>query len=126
MATLTLAETWLNLAATGEAVSAWREHGDDSDAVGVSGDVGTYAGGRQRAIADEGVSGSFPFTLVAVPTADSLILRSWLGETVLYRDNLGRKMYGVIFEDSRRPWKQSPGLWNVSLVLHLVDVDEAV
>ncbi len=126
MATLSLTKTWLNLVATGAAISAWREHGADADAVAMDGAVATYAGGRQRSVTVEGVSGNMPFTLIAVPVADTLTLRSWYGETVLYRDNLGRKMYGVLFEDSRTPWKQSPGMYNVSMVLQLVDVDETV
>lgn len=126
MATLTLTKTFINLAATGDAVSAWRASGEDSDSVAVEGRVGTYAGGRQRSFTVEGVAGTHPFTLVLVPEADCLTLRSWLGETVLYRDNIGRKMWGTLFEDTRTPYPDRPGYYSVALTLRTVDFDEGV
>lgn len=126
MATLTLDRTWLNLAATGEAISAWRAEGPDGDTASIEGQVERYAGGRMRSYSVEGTAVVFPFTLLPLPTADADTLRGWLGETVLYRDNLGRKLYGTLFEDARRPWRPAVGFWIVDLSLQVVDFDEAL
>lgn len=125
MTTLTLAKCWINLATTGEAVSAQRED-DSADTRTVAGRIGTYSGGRQRAITQEGIGGTWQVSLRQVPYADTEKLRSWMGQTVLVRDNRGRKEYGVILEVPRSGWKEQLDTYDVALTLQLVTYDENV
>ena len=125
MATLTLAKTWLNLMTTGTAVTGYRDDEDD-DTRAVQGRVATYSGGRQRAVTQEGVGGTWELTLRLVTHADTVTLRSWLGQTILVRDNRGRKEWGVILEVPRTAWKDNLDLYDVALTLLIVTVDEAV
>lgn len=96
VAMLNLTKVWINRVDSGAAVSAQssversREHA-------VSGDVRTYAGGRQRAVTQAGEAGKFEFTLrfVTGPTVE--LLRTWIGVPVYVRDARGQAFYGVFF-----------------------------
>lgn len=125
MATLTLAKTWLNLASTGEAITAVRTV-EDADSRSMQGRIATYSGGRQRAVTQEGIGGTWQLTLVQMSIADTETLRSWMGQTILVRDNRGRKEYGVFLEVPRSTWKEQLDTYDVALTLLLVSYDEAV
>jgi hypothetical protein len=125
MATLTLNKCWINLLSTGAAVTAQRS-GDDPDVETVSGEVRTYAGGRQRAITAEGVQVVWTFLLRGMSVADTIILRSWLGQPVAVRDNRGRRVVGVMFECPRTPWKGQLDVYDVELTIRGVDAAEEV
>jgi hypothetical protein len=125
MATLLLNKTWVNLFTTGDSVTAWRS-GDDVDTQTAAGEVRTYAGGRQRAITAEGVQVGWTFTLVGVTTAGTDLLRSWLGQTIVVRDNRGRRIFGVLFECPRRPWKEQLDMYDVDMSVRGVDATEEV
>jgi hypothetical protein len=125
VATLTLNAIWINLATTGASVSGYRNDGD-ADTAEMTGRVATYAGGRQRGVTSEGVAQTWPFTLRGVTTANTLTLRSWLGQTVLVRDNRGRKMWGVLMSAPRTPWKEQLDQYDVEVALRLVSVVEGV
>jgi hypothetical protein len=125
MATLNLTKCWINLATTGESVTAQRiDNGEDTRAV--AGRVATYSGGRQRAVTQEGVMGTWPVTLTQVSAADTATLRSWMGQTILVRDSRGRKEYGVVLEVPRSAWKDQLDTYDVALTLQLVSYDESV
>ena len=66
----------------------------DDDEQG-SGDVRTYAGGRQRSISRAGVRRTLPLEPDWLTREQVATLRSWRGLTVLYRDPTGRKFYAV-------------------------------
>lgn len=125
MATLNLTKAWINNAATGEAVNAQRL-ADDTDESSIEGRVGTYSGGRRRAITQEGVAATWQITLVQVSYTDTETLRSWMGETVLVRDNRGRKVYGVVLAVPRAPWKELLDTYDVALTVQTVSYDENV
>ena len=125
MATLTLTKTFINLMTTGASVAAYRNASDD-DTQAMTGRVSTYAGGRQRAITQAGVQSQWKVPLRQVTAADVETLRSWMGQTVLVRDNRGRKAWGIILEVPRAPWKEQLDTYDVDLTLLGVDVDETV
>jgi hypothetical protein len=123
MATLTLTKLWVNRMTTGEAVSAQHLPGADDTAI-MSGRVATYSGGRQRAVSQEGIAGTWSVVMVQVSYADTEKLRSWMGETVLVRDGRGRKLWGVVLEVPRSPWKEQLDTYDVTMTVQLVTVDE--
>lgn len=96
MATLNLTRVWVNRVDTGEAVSA-QSGVDRSQDYSLAGEVRTYAGGRQRAVTQAGERGKFEVTLRFLPLATVTLLRTWVGVTVLIRDNRGQAFTGVFF-----------------------------
>lgn len=125
MAILYLDKTWVTNLVTGDFVAAVRDAAD-SDEASVSARVQTLAGGRQRAITTEGVAGQWSVTLRSVSTADTEKLKAWLGQTLLVRDNRGRKMYGMMSRVPRSTWKEQLDLYDVEVSLQLVTVNESV
>lgn len=96
MATLSLGKTFVNLVSTGEAVIAYTGKGR-TRAYSTDGDVQRFAGGRFRSISSEGVAGEQTFMLRDVSEDDLATLQSWEGQTVLVRDNRGRRMFGTFY-----------------------------
>ena len=124
MATLTLTKVWVNRLDTGEAVSA-QSTPERSRSHGLAGEVRTYAGGRQRAIAVAGEQGQFNVVLrfVSLTTVDTL--RSWIGIPVQIRDHRGQRFFGVFF-DVPVTEHRSPADYDVTLSLRVVSVAEGV
>ncbi len=127
MATLSLSKTWINLATTGSVdfVAAWRD-AEESDVKQATGAVRQFAGGRQRGITQVGTASGWTFVLRMVPTVDTDKLALWLGQTVLVRDNRGRRMWGIMLACPRRPLKEQLDLYDVEVTVSGVDVDENV
>lgn len=123
MATLTLTAVWLNLVSTGESVSA--PSTGRSQSYSMDGEVRTYAGGRQRFIGQEGEHGQFTVTLRLLSLATVTRLRTWKGQTVLFRDRRGQLMYGVFTQVTpSTEWKD--GRYDVEVALRLVTQDPGV
>jgi hypothetical protein len=124
MATLTLNKLWLNRLDTGEAISAWTGDGrpqlHDMD-----GKVRTYGGGRQRSVATEGERGQFAFTLRDVSLATVTQLRAWKNLPIQARDHRGQRFFGVYYAVAPIEAKD-PALYDVSITLRVVSVDEGV
>lgn len=99
MAMVTLGKTYVNLVSTGQLVTAYTGKGR-TRSHSQEGDVQKFAGGRFRSISVEGLAGAQTFMLRDVPYSDILTLESWIGQTVLIRDNRGRRMFGTYFEVS--------------------------
>ncbi len=97
MVAITLDRTFVNLVATGAVVQAYTGRGRSRN-YRTDGAVQAFAGGRYRSIALEGVAGAQTFMLRDVSSADIETLKSWIGETVLVRDNRGRRMFGTYYE----------------------------
>lgn len=97
MVAITLDRTFVNLVATGAVIQAYTGRGRSRN-YRTDGAVQAFAGGRYRSIALEGVAGQQTFMLRDVSTADIDTLKSWIGETVLVRDNRGRRMFGTYYE----------------------------
>lgn len=94
MATLNLTKAFVNLVATGQAVSAYMDP-DRAEEYQVPGEVRTYAGGRRRSITAAGEEGTFKCVLVDLPRASVDTLHGWVGQLVQVRDNVGRRFFGV-------------------------------
>lgn len=93
MATLTLTKVWVNVLATGQAVSGFStDRGEELD---LQGGVRTYAGGRRRAYTTPGDIGTFDFTLRHMTKADVDTLKSWRGILVQVRDHRGQRFIGI-------------------------------
>jgi hypothetical protein len=96
MAQLNLTRTFVNLLSTGAYVSGPTGRGR-GESYSAPGEVRTYAGGRRRSIVMAGEIGSYEFTMLRLARVDVETLRSWVGQTVEVRDNLGRRFFGVYF-----------------------------
>lgn len=113
MVAIVLDRTFVNLVATGAVVQAYTGRGR-SRSYKTDGAVQAFAGGRYRSIALEGVAGQQTFMLRDVSTADIETLKSWIGETVLVRDNRGRRMFGTYFDVSYND-RMLDGYYDVTL-----------
>ena len=124
MAVLTLARVFVNLLATGGAVSAQSgvRRGRSHD---VAGQMRTYAGGRQRAVSTAGERGVFAFAMADVSLATVEILRGWINQAVQVRDARGQRFFGVYFivdvVEAR-----DPALYDVAIDLRTVTTAEGV
>lgn len=119
MATLILTRLWLNLVATGAAVSGYSLPGRGVD-YAMDGAVATYAGGRQRSITRQGVHGTYGVTLVLMTRADITTLRGWMGQAVQARDDRGRVFVGVFVDVPEVERQGIPDKFDVPLTLRLV------
>lgn len=97
MVAIALGMTYVNLVSTGQLVKAYTGKGR-SHVFGQEGAVEKFAGGRFRSITVEGLAGQQTFKLRDVTYADLETLITWIGETVLIRDNRGRRMFGTYFD----------------------------
>jgi hypothetical protein len=122
MATLTLTALWINLVATGAAVSA-QSAPDRNEAYVSPVNVLTYAGGRRRAITGPGEAGSYAFTLRMASRTSVETLRLWVGQTVQVRDNFGRRFFGVYGTLGIKEWRDGT-FWDVDIVLTVVTFTE--
>lgn len=124
MAQLDLTKVWINLMATGAAVSAYsaparsRQHDQ-------TGNVRTYAGGRQRSITQVGEHGAFSFTLrdVSLTTIDTL--RLWIGLSVQVRDHRSQRFFGVYYAVPITEARE-PTLYDVTIALQTITAVEGV
>lgn len=96
MATVTLDRVFLNLADDPSTyLSAFSS--DRTEVRSVPGEVRRMANGRLRTVSRAGSATSLSATLRNLTAAQVTLLRSWAGQTVLFRDVWGRKMYGAFF-----------------------------
>lgn len=123
MVAITLRQAWINLVATGAGVTApTTGRGLEGD---VGGEVRGYAGGRQRFIGKEGVSGQFTLTLRLLTLTQVVLLESWRGRLVQVRDHRGQQVFGVYVALTRVEHK-NPALYDASIVVRAVTYDEGV
>lgn len=123
MATLMLKQFWLNLADTGEGLTAPTSGRSFSD--GVDGEVQTYASGRRRFIGKEGEVGQWTVTLLLLTLAQVETLDLWAGFTVLARDHRGVGKWGVYDSVARAEFK-SPVLYSATITIRFVTHDDGV
>jgi hypothetical protein len=123
MAVLALDRVWINRLDTGESVAAPSD--DRGLSYEMAGDVRTYAGGRQRAVLQEGVRGAFGFRLVWVDADMVATLKEWMGIPIQVRDHRGQIFTGVYFSVTPTEHK---GLvyFDVAISLRFVTVEASV
>lgn len=124
MATLGLTQLWVNLVATGQAVTGqtWIS---PEEGYAVPGAVRTYAGGRRRAIRQAGQLGTFKFRLAQIDQTAVDTLKAWAGQAVQVRDHRGRRFFGTYFTVAITPRRGSL-LWNAEITLENLTVAEGV
>lgn len=132
MATLNLTQTFINLLATGEAVSGNTMDGRTAT-YDRRGEVRIYAtgtqspGGRSRSITRQGAIGTFVFTFRDMTRTQIDTLKVWTGQPVQVRDDRSRIFYGVFYavpEQEHR--KHEETLYDVPMVISTVTVVEGV
>ena len=122
MVAVTLDRTYVNLVSTGALVSAYTGVGR-TRAYRTDGAVQNFAGGRYRSISVEGLAGQQSFMLRDVSDTDIETLKSWVGQTILVRDNRGRRMFGT-FYDVNYSDRMLPGYYDVTLNVTEVSYQE--
>jgi hypothetical protein len=125
MAVLLLTKLWINLLSTGEAVSAHTQPQRPS-VFSLTGEVLSFAGGRQRSVTAEGESGTFSFTLQDVTLAQRDTLRTWFGLNVIVRDHRGQMFTGVFYAANVAERITEPTLYEISITLQTTTTAEGV
>lgn len=90
-----------------------------------AGVVRRYGSGRFRAVTQAGIGQQFSITALACSRAQIVWLEGHIGETLLVRDDRGRKFYGVYFNPSsdEHPYDDEG---DVALTINEVTYTEAV
>lgn len=124
MASVVLDRVVLSLASDpSQAVAAFSS--DRADQPTVPGEVRRMANGRLRVVRRKGSSRSIGATLRNLTPAQVETVIGWTGETVLFRDVWGRKVYCAYFAPSIKDYADRSGQ-DVSLSLSEVTFSEAV
>lgn len=97
MVAIALSQVFINLMSTGDYVAAYSQVGKTATA-SQDGEVRRYAGGRFRSIVTIGTRRTRQFTLLDVDQDTLDTLESWIGQTVLVRDNRGKRTFGTFFD----------------------------
>lgn len=124
MASVALDRVVLSLASDpSQAVAAFSS--DRSEQLAVPGEVRRMANGRLRTVKRKGTVTSLGATLRNLTPAQVKTLKGWAGETVLFRDVWGRKLYCVYFTPTTKDYTDRSGQ-DVTLSLSEVTFSEAV
>lgn len=123
MASVVLDRAYLNLADTPSSSISGFTSGR-AETLTVPGDVRRMANGRLRVVSRVGSATSLTVTFRALTPEQTQTLREWVGRTVLFRDVLGRKMYGVYFSVDVTDYADRSG-HDAQLVLSEVTFSEA-
>lgn len=125
MATVVLTDCWINLASD-LTQSLTMVLTGESDMTSRPVDVRRYSGGRVRAITRPGTKKQLNLSFDLAERADMLVLEDWIGEPVLYRDPLGRRLWGVYgaVDEAEIPGADLDTV-NVNLTLHEITFDES-
>lgn len=126
MAKIILDRVWFTLGSdTSQSLACLRTDGQDFGD-DIEGEVRSYAGGRERFISTSTRKKSVGVAVVVKP-AGYVVLESWAGQRVLYRDEFGTKMWGIY---RGAPWKPRLAFgtdWReVSLTFQRVTYSEVV
>ena len=117
---VTLSTVWINLASTLSNYQSFPQMSTLSVDTNQPGQVRTYAGGRLRLVTTAGVART------AAVTRDQINwLQSVVGQTVLVRDDRGRKIWGT-FLTPKVTENQHNGNGDVTLTINEITYSEAV
>ncbi len=122
MAHVDLAYTWVNLLSTGESVKGYTAKGRQHGRAG-EGETRRMAGGRFRAVGTLGVRRTQAFAMRDLSLDDIETLELWIGQTVLVRDNRGRRMFGVYWSVPTTD-RKDPNYYDVQLDVTEVTYEE--
>ena len=96
---------------------------DRSEVQSAPGEVRRMANGRLRTVTRAGSARTLGVTLRNLTPAQVLLLRAWVGKTVLFRDVWGRKMFGAYFSIDVKDYRDRSAQ-DVSFTLSEVTVSE--
>lgn len=122
MASVDLLYTWVNLLSTGESVKGYTAKGRSHQRA-ADGETRRMAGGRFRAVGTLGVRRTQEFAIRDLSYEDVLKLEEWIGQTVLVRDNRGRRMFGVYWSVPTTD-RKDPNFYDVQLSVTEVTYQE--
>lgn len=122
MASVTLNKTWVNLLSTGQSVKGYTAQGRSHQRA-AEGETRRMAGGRFRAVGTLGVRRTQDFAIRDLSYDDVLQLEEWIGQTVIVRDNRGRRMFGVYWSVPTVD-RKDPNYYDVNLTVTEVSYEE--
>lgn len=125
MVSIDLPGLFVSLVPTGETVFAYSKPGRTRE-MEQHGQVEIYAGGYVRSVMQEGVLGTFGFTLQLVSWADVQRLELWIGRTVLVRERFGQKWYGTYYRLPSAEVRGRPGYFACTIELNATTYSEGV
>ncbi|KAB1111968.1 hypothetical protein [Micromonospora aurantiaca (nom. illeg.)] len=125
MATLILPQVFINNMATGLLVAAYAGP-ERRRTVGREGDVRTYGNGRRRGVTRVGKAHEMPLRLVQLHQSSVDLLEEWEGESVLYRDDRGRRFVAIYLRLDDREYVADKQRYDVALTLNEVSWVEGV
>lgn len=127
MAIVTLGDLWIHLASN-LATFVQVYMGALQEESGVSGEVRRYANGVFRSITTAGNSRSIQVEMPYLDRDDLETLEGWVGQAVMVRDPLGRKVFGTFFtiETSERPIGDADTALGVTFTLSALSLSEEV
>lgn len=123
MAVLPLTKLWINLLATGEALSA--PTADRGLSVEVGGEVRTYAGGRQRYVGRDGVQSEFTVTLRKLTLSQVATLQAWAGSAVQLRDHRGQ-IFTAVYSGVQVAEYKTPLYYDAAITARTITVTDGV
>lgn len=97
---------------------------DRAEVLSAPGEVRRMANGRLRTVTRKGTSTSLSVTLRLLTPTQVATLRSWTGQTLLFRDKRGRKLYCAYFTVGVKDYVD-PTIQDVVLSLSEVSFSEA-
>lgn len=124
MATVTLDRCWLSIAAAPSVSTSFFTTGR-GDSRTTIGSVRVYANGRKRVVARAGSASTLTVTARNLTSAQVMLIDSWRGQIVLFRDLWGRRLFCSFFTVTVTDYQDRQGQ-DVALTLSEVDVVEAV
>ena len=98
----------------------------ESETVGSRVEVRTYAGGRRRVVSRPGETQTVSVSYRYMTRANYNALSLLVGQTVLFRDQRGRVVYGVIADLSGSEWIVADKVEDVSFTLTEITYSEVV
>lgn len=125
MASVTLTTGWLHLAASLSTYVTFDVQ-TVSESANRPVEVKRYAAGRLRSVVQPGVGRSIEIAGMHAARATVDTLRTWVGETVMWRDPMGRKVVGVFANIEVEEVVGVHTRPNISLTLQETTWDEAV
>jgi hypothetical protein len=100
--------------------------GQKTDVISQEGDFRNYANFNTRLILGTSKNRVHTLALRALTQAQVALIEAWVGKTILYRDNYGRRIFGAYTAISRTDIPRSGRLADVGIVIQEVSYTEGI
>jgi len=124
-ASVTLTTVWINLASSPSNYQSFPLMSGLEVDTNQPGEVRTYAGGRLRLVTTAGVARTATLTLPECSRDQINWLQTYVGQTVLVRDDRGRKIWGTFLQPKVNE-NQYAQTGDVTVVINEITYTEAV